>query len=471
MKKILKVLALVLCFSILTQPVFAVVKQSTRLFGANRYQTATEIALQYNSGFVNSVVLVPGSSFANALPASVLAEKHKAPLLLLDSTAARTQEAFTYILSHLTKIGTIYLVGDKSLIGNDFEAKLNQMGYKNIVRISGEEKYETAFLIAKELNAASGTSVVLSSGENFPDALAVSSFAAAYGWPILLVGETGISPRIKQYIEEKQPANIYLTGGTTVIHSALEEELKKIAPNAQVRRFAGSDRYETAIQIAKEFAPTPSHLYVASGFNFPDALAGSVLAAKNYAPIILVNPQAASLHSEVKAYLQTIKRLQKDVSLTFFGGTAVIPLQLEELICKESGFITDDRQSMEDEVISLVNKERAARGLEALVKSEVLANLARLKAQDMAAQGYFGHESPIYGDPNKMLKSFGVSYQMAGENIASGQTSAEMVMNSWMNSPLHRENILKQEYLEIGVGLAKDGNGQTYWVQLFIRPN
>lgn len=470
MKKILKILALVLCFSIFTEPVFAAVNQTKRLFGTDRYKTSAQIAQQYNSGFVNSVVLVPGSNFANALPASVFAHKNKAPLLLIDSTAAKTKEAFDYIVSHLTKIGTIYLVGDSSLIGSDFDAKLNQMGYKNIVRITGLDKYETDLLIAKELNVAPETPVVISSGENFPDALAISSFAAAYGWPILLCGENGLSLKIKQLIVQKQPSKIYITGGTTVISSDTEAQLKILAPNAKIQRFGGSDRYETAIQIAKEFAPSPSHLYVSSGLNFPDTLAGSVLAAKSCAPIVLVNPQATTLHPEVKAYLQTIKELKTDVSLTFFGGSSVIPYGTEELICRESGFISNNLQAMEDEVISLVNKERIAKGLEALAKNDVLCNLARLKAQDMADQGYFGHDSPTYGTAFAMLKSFGVSFQMAGENIACGQPSAELALNSWLDSPAHRENILKEEYLEIGVGLAKDCNGQTYWTQLFIRP-
>lgn len=471
MKKIYKFLAFVLCFIIITEPVFAVVSQTTRLFGLDRYKTAKAISEQYNSGFVNSVVLAPGSNFANALPASVLAYKNEAPLLLIDSTASKTKEAFEYITSHLTKIGKIYLIGDSSLIGSDFESKLNQLGYKNVVNIKGADKYETDYLIAKELNVPIGRPVVISSGENFPDALAISSFAAANGWPILLSDKDAITPRIKEYIQEKQPSKIYITGGTAVISTMLEDEIKSLLPRAIIQRFGGIDRYATAILIANQFAPSPVNIYISSGLNFPDALAGSVLAAKSFAPIILVNPQAkTALNPNVKNYLQKIKELRVNTSLTFLGGTTVIPAQLEELVSLEGGFVTDSRNILEAEVIELVNKERTSRGLQALNHNDVLAKLTRLKSQDMADKNYFDHQSPTYGSPYDMMNSFGITYQNAGENIARGQATAKMVMEGWMNSPGHRENILKEEYQEIGVGLAIDSTGQSYWTQMFIRP-
>lgn len=69
-----------------------------------------------------------------------------------------------------------------------------------------------------------------------------------------------------------------------------------------------------------------------------------------------------------------------------------------------------------------------------------------------------------------MMKQFGVSYTAAGENIAMGQRTPADVMNGWMNSSGHRANILNSSYTEIGVGYVTGSNGQTYWVQHFIRP-
>lgn len=121
------------------------------------------------------------------------------------------------------------------------------------------------------------------------------------------------------------------------------------------------------------------------------------------------------------------------------------------------------------EVLQLVNKERAERGLKALTLSDKLTNIATVKAQDMADKGYFDHTSPTYGSPFDMLQRFGVKYSSAGENIAAGQKSAQEVMNSWMNSSGHRANILNANYEQIGIGYVTGGKWGTYWVQLFIK--
>ncbi|NLI92092.1 MAG: hypothetical protein GX434_07720 [Peptococcaceae bacterium] len=470
MRKIIRVSVLVICFLLFTGSVFAAVNETTRLFGSDRFKTAKVIAEHYNNGLVDNVVLAPGTNFANALAASVLAYKKEAPLLLLGSTAENTKEAFDYITNHLTKIGTIYLVGDSDLIGSDFESKLNQLGYKNIVQIKGKDKYETDYLIAKELEILPGTPVVISSGENFPDALAISSFAAANGWPILLAQQSYVTPELAEFIKEKQPSRIYITGGTNVIGTQVEEKAKNLAPFANIKRFSGYDRYNTAIQIANEFAPGSLEIYISSGLNYPDALAGSVLAAKSNSPIILVNPASKTLPQETVDYLNKFKRFKSNIRMIFIGGTSVISTELEVLAAKEGGYVADSLKVQEDEVISLVNQERTSRGLWELTQNEVLSRLARLKSQDMADKGYFDHQSPTYGSPFDMMKSFGIIYSYAGENIAYGQPTAQMVMQGWMNSSGHQANILKPEFTEIGVGIAKDSSGRLYWTQMFIKP-
>lgn len=123
--------------------------------------------------------------------------------------------------------------------------------------------------------------------------------------------------------------------------------------------------------------------------------------------------------------------------------------------------------SMTSQVVTLVNKERASNGLQSLASDSQLAKLAQMKAEDMAKNGYFSHISPTYGSAFDMMKTYGVSYKTAGENIAKGQKTAQSVMNGWMNSSGHRANILKYDYTKIGVGYAKASDGTTYWVQIF----
>lgn len=126
----------------------------------------------------------------------------------------------------------------------------------------------------------------------------------------------------------------------------------------------------------------------------------------------------------------------------------------------------NDVKAMENEVVRLVNVERAKYGLAPLRNNWELARVARYKSQDMKSKNYFSHTSPTYGSPFQMMQHFGIVYRTAGENIAMGQRTPQEVMNAWMNSPGHRANILKKDYTDIGVGVAKDGS--IYWTQQFI---
>lgn len=125
---------------------------------------------------------------------------------------------------------------------------------------------------------------------------------------------------------------------------------------------------------------------------------------------------------------------------------------------------------IEQEVIRLVNIERANRGLKPLAHNWELSRVARFKSMDMRDRAYFSHQSPTYGSPFEMIRNFGLSYSAAGENIAAGQQTAAAVVQAWMNSQGHRENILNSSYTQIGVGYASGGSMGHYWTQMFIRP-
>ncbi|MCY6483899.1 CAP domain-containing protein [Clostridium aestuarii] len=128
----------------------------------------------------------------------------------------------------------------------------------------------------------------------------------------------------------------------------------------------------------------------------------------------------------------------------------------------------DEIKKLEHEVVKLVNVERSKQGLKPLKENWQLSRVSRYKSQDMVDKNYFSHTSPTYGSPFKMIKDFGVSYRTAGENIAYGQTTPTAVMKSWMNSTGHRQNILNPNFSQIGVGVARNKQGQLYWTQMFI---
>lgn len=121
--------------------------------------------------------------------------------------------------------------------------------------------------------------------------------------------------------------------------------------------------------------------------------------------------------------------------------------------------------SVIQQVVDLTNAERAKEGLAPLKIDSALTKSAQLKSQDMKDNNYFSHTSPTYGSPFDQMKTLGISYKSAAENIAMGQRSPQEVVQGWMNSAGHRANIMNGSYTHIGVGLSDSG---YYWTQQFI---
>lgn len=133
---------------------------------------------------------------------------------------------------------------------------------------------------------------------------------------------------------------------------------------------------------------------------------------------------------------------------------------------KDSKAEAKNVSEFEQQVVTLVNEERAKEGLKPLELDTELSDVAREKSKDMMDKGYFDHTSPTYGSPFDMMKQFGIEYSSAGENIAKGQKTPEEVMEGWMNSDGHRKNIMNPDFTHIGVGFVEGDS--TYWTQMFI---
>lgn len=129
---------------------------------------------------------------------------------------------------------------------------------------------------------------------------------------------------------------------------------------------------------------------------------------------------------------------------------------------------TDGSQdAFANEVVRLVNEERAKAGLPALTVDRGAASAAQVRAKEIERS--FSHTRPDGSSFNSALTEAGVNFSGAGENIAYGQNSPEKVMEGWMNSSGHRANILNSSYTSIGVGHYQNTSGVNYWTQLFIR--
>lgn len=129
-----------------------------------------------------------------------------------------------------------------------------------------------------------------------------------------------------------------------------------------------------------------------------------------------------------------------------------------------------DSSQWPKEVLRLTNEIRREYGLGELVWNDKLASAAREHCMDMSARGYFDHNTPEGKTPFDRLKEKDIDYYVAAENIATGQTSPQAVVDAWMNSQGHRENILNPDVTELGVGMCRDGDYGIYWAQEFILP-
>lgn len=155
------------------------------------------------------------------------------------------------------------------------------------------------------------------------------------------------------------------------------------------------------------------------------------------------------------------------VGLIPISSAAPAPATQQQPVPAVPNSPTNGSSSEEATMISLVNSARTSNGLKSLTSDDQLTKIARLKAQDLANNNYFSHTSPTYGSPFDMLKTYGVSYLYAGENLAKNSNvgAAETAL---MNSPGHRANILNGNYTNIGIGIATAKDGTKIYTQMFI---
>jgi len=123
----------------------------------------------------------------------------------------------------------------------------------------------------------------------------------------------------------------------------------------------------------------------------------------------------------------------------------------------------------EKEVLELTNAQRKAANLPALQPNEKLLKAARSHSENMAKQQKLAHDLDDKS-PFDRVKALGYEFSSCGENVAMGQRTPKEAMESWMKSEGHRANILNSSFAEIGIGQAKDANGQVYWTQVFGAP-
>ncbi|WP_226582851.1 cell wall-binding repeat-containing protein [Halobacillus litoralis] len=201
------------------------------------------------------------------------------------------------------------------------------------LRISGEDRYQTAISISKEGWSEGAETVVLARGDLFPDALSGVPLARKFNAPILLTKSNKLVEDTKREIERLNAKKVYILGGEGAVHSAVEDTLKNM--DLGVERAAGDNRYDTSLEIANLVDPSFDKAILATGEDFPDALAAASYAGQNGVPILLTDRDR--LQDSIKTYTNKFQQ-------TFIlGGENAISGSLEDEVPNPVRFSGKDR--------------------------------------------------------------------------------------------------------------------------------
>ena len=284
-----------------------------RIAGTDRYATAAAISRSQFGAGASTVFVATGASFPDALAGAPAAAKAKAPVLLTARydlpSATRTE------LDRLNPT-RIVVLGGGGVVSDAVVSKLR--GYAGtVVRWAGASRFATAAKISEESFAPGVKVAYLATADTFPDALSGGAVAGRVGGPILLVNRSGIPPATGKELARLKPSKIVILGGTSVVSDTVRRSADAYT-SGTVNRLAGADRYATSVQISQSAYRSSDAVFIATGTNFPDGLAGGPVAALLPGPLLLVAP--SQLPTVVKKELQ---RLGPD-EVFVLGGTGVV---------------------------------------------------------------------------------------------------------------------------------------------------
>lgn len=301
------------------------------LSGDDRYATAVKIAKEAYPTGAGVVVIATGENWPDALGGAALAGALDGPILLTpqDSLPSSVLKAIRTLGA-----GSAVILGQDSAVSEDVEESLqDELGAGNVDRIGGSDRYDTARRIAAraitELGGDWDGTAFVSTGEDFPDALAASPLAAAQGWPIYLTSPTSLARTTRTAMQNKGVTDVLVLGGTGSVSSGVETTLDTYFAT---ERLSGGSRYSTASRIASWAVTNAGHEWdkvaIATGENFPDALAGGVLQGR-LGSVMLLTP-TASLDGSTKSKLG--QKRDYIANVTYLGGTNAVARSVRDAI-------------------------------------------------------------------------------------------------------------------------------------------
>jgi len=267
--------------------------------GASRYDTAVSASRSaFETGTVDTVIVASGENWPDALGAAALAGVVDGPVLLTPSAKFPAE-----VRDEIARLGAreAIVVGGVPAVSDEVLLAIDELDSVTATRLAGDDRYATAARIAEEtvrrLDAAGGYdgTVFITTGANFPDALAASPLAQSSGWPILLVKSDTLGPDTASAMKAIHADTAIVLGSTTAVSASVETALKTDLGSDKVTRLAGSNRYSTAFTVA-QYGMTKcglgvSRIAITTGENFPDALAGGVMAGQSGTVLLLTPSQ------------------------------------------------------------------------------------------------------------------------------------------------------------------------------------
>lgn len=310
------------------------VVDTTRVAGTNRYGTACEAAKAAFPGGTSTAIIATGENFPDALAAAGLAGDLSAPVLLVQRDAIPTETASCLQALGVTKV---VIVGGQAAVSTAVEQELAQ-DYA-VSRSSGDDRYGTAAAVAEDMNAVcsltGGTTAIIATGENYPDALAAGPLAyigdGTDACPILLVHHDSIPQATRDALAALGIDNIIVMGGTSAVSAATMAQLASLTGDATPTRLAGTTREGTAAGAATALRDTfgcnIDTVIIAGGRPrpgqtfAPDPLSASALGGERCAPILLI-PSPDDLGDDASGFISANHEGITDI--IGVGGTAVV---------------------------------------------------------------------------------------------------------------------------------------------------
>ena len=285
-----------------------------RVDGDDRVETGIKISQKYYDK-AKTVIVVRHDLFPDSMTASVLAKLKDAPILLNP-----TNKLDPRVGAEIKRLGAeeVIIVGGPDSISEKVRGDLKAYDKdKDVERIAGVDRYGTSEMVARRVTGITGkkNTGVIASGQVFPDALSVGTFASRDGYPILLVKKNLVPDQVVRAIKDLDIKKTYIAGGTNTISKSTEAKLPGV-----LERMAGKDRYETSVAIAKSKFRDSTEAFIASGEEFADALVISPVSGKYNRPTLLASRNKKT-NAVVKKYIEESYL----TSITAIGGEKYLP--------------------------------------------------------------------------------------------------------------------------------------------------